>query len=274
MGLKGKGLAVAIPDTVLEEKSSLREKTAKLGYIARACAIYGVDTIEVFRDRTGRGEARTVIEVLRFLETPQYLRRRLFPIDETLRFAGILPPLRIGSHKPMVSVDQLELGEVREGVSNGDGTVDIGLSAPALISQPTEAGARLTVAVSSKSPLTVSPVGREQVKRYWGYSVEARTASEVYSDPRYNLKISTSRQGEPLAEKIDSLRIAFGRSTGVKLVFGSPTKGLHEMLGRELVKGSDFVINLFVDQHVETVRTEEALMAGLNLMNVLSAEKA
>ena len=70
MALLGHPMAVSIPDTVLEDKDSLREKTAKLGTIARACAIYGVDIIEVFRDTGGHGEAQVMRKVLEYLETP------------------------------------------------------------------------------------------------------------------------------------------------------------------------------------------------------------
>ena len=97
--LAGKRICVAIPDTVLEEQDSVREKTAKLGQIARYCALFGVDSIRVFHDPRGRGESSFIKKVLEYLETPQYLRRRLFPLSEELRYAGLLPPLRIPSHK-------------------------------------------------------------------------------------------------------------------------------------------------------------------------------
>ncbi len=128
MTLAGKRLAVAFPDTVLEEHDSLREKTVKLGQIARTCSVFGVDTVQVFRDPRGRGESSLIRRVLEYLETPQYLRRRLFPLDESLKFAGLLPPLRIPSHKPKVASTSLRPGEFREGASSTDGvTVDVGL---------------------------------------------------------------------------------------------------------------------------------------------------
>ena len=85
MTLLGRRLAVSLPDTVLEEKDSPRDKTAKLGLVARACAMYGVDVIEVFRDPGGKGEGPAIIKVLQYLETPQYLRRRLYPLDDVLK---------------------------------------------------------------------------------------------------------------------------------------------------------------------------------------------
>ena len=98
MSLRRQKLAVSIPDPDLEEKESPREKAAKLGLIARACSIYGVELVEVFRDPGGRGDGALIRKVLEYLDTPQYLRRRIYPLEESLKFAGALPPHRIPSH--------------------------------------------------------------------------------------------------------------------------------------------------------------------------------
>ena len=274
MALLGRRLAVSIPDTVLEEKMSPRDKTAKLGLIARACAIYGVDVIEVFKDRRGGGEAEAICRVLGYLETPQYLRKRLFPLDETLKFAGLLPPLRIPSHKPRVPLDRIAPGEVREGVVNPDGSVDVGLDeAPKLLDRA-RPGRRVTVRISSTTPFAARVIERNEVDRYWGYSVETKGLDEVLDDPRFKAKIATSRLGTPLPQALDRLRTLLEGGNGIKLLFGSPSQGLFEMVGRDLDRKVDLVVNLFPGQQVETVRTEEALFAGLGAVALVSAEKA
>jgi predicted SPOUT superfamily RNA methylase MTH1 len=273
VALLGKRVAVAVPDTLLEEKDSLRDKTVKLGSMARAIAIYGVDLVEVFRDPAGKGDGALIRKVLEYLETPQYLRKRLYPIDEDLRFAGILPPLRIPSHSVPSSMEALEAGQLREGVANPDGTVEVGLAeSPRLIGKA-RANARVTVRVESKQPFTVSQVPSEEAGDYWGYHVESRRMEEVFSDPRFGLKIATSRLGRPLSAELPRLRGAMARADGVKLVFGSPSRGLFDMVGQGLATRADFVVNLFVGQQTETVRTEEAVFAGLSLVNLLLAEK-
>lgn len=274
MALFGKRLAVSIPDTVLEEKESLRDKTAKLGIIARVCAIYGVDVVEVFRDPRGHGEGAWICRVLEYLETPQYLRKRIYPLDEGLRFAGILPPLRIPSHKPRVPVDKLSVGDVREGVVNADGSADVGLDAPLRLKEKAGAGRRVTVRVLSVRPLMGESVARERAGTYWGYVVEPKSMDEVFSDARFGVKIATSRFGEPMGPQIGLLRTSVRSGGGVKLIFGSPSRGLFDMAGKELEQRADFVLNLFQDQQVETVRTEEAIFAGLGLVNLLMVEKA
>ncbi len=274
MALLGRRIAVSIPDTVLEEKSSPREKTAKLGLIARACAIYGVDVIEVFKDPGGHGEGASIRRVLEYLETPQYLRKRLFPLDEMLKYAGILPPLRIPSHRAKVPLASLSKGQVREGVVNQDGTVDVGLDVPFRLTAAGPPGRRATVRISSGDPPVAEPIRREQVREYWGYMVESKTLPEVLTDPRFALKIATSRLGEPLRESLGSLRAAVQGADGVKLIFGSPARGLFDIVGRDLGVRVTAVVNLFPEQKVETVRTEEAIFTGLGLVALLSAEKA
>ncbi|MGP8125537.1 MAG: putative RNA uridine N3 methyltransferase [Nitrososphaerales archaeon] len=269
MALLGRRLSVAFPDTVLEERDSPRDKTAKLGLIARACSIYGVDIIQVFRDNNKRGEPTLIRKVLEYLETPQYLRRRLYPLDEMLRYAGLLPPLRIPSHKPKVPVEKLSVGDAREGVTNPDGTVDVGLDRNPRLRERIGTDRRVTVRIVSTSPLLAEVIPRDQVNEYWGYQVETKTAEEVFSDQRFGVRVATSKFGNSLQSLAPSLRSAVLKASGAKLIFGSPSRGLFEIVGPELISRSDFVVNLFADQHVETVRAEEAIFAGLSLVNML-----
>jgi predicted SPOUT superfamily RNA methylase MTH1 len=272
--LLGRRLAVSIPDTVLEDKESLREKTAKIGIMARACAIYGVDVIEVYRDSKGRGEGALLRKVMEYLETPQYLRRRIYPIEEPLKYAGALPPLRIPSHRPNVPVAAVSVGEVREGVLNGDGTVDVGLDVPARMARRAPRGRRVTVRFVSVNPLVAEEIPREEAGRYWGYTVEERAPAEVLTDGRFRLKVATSRLGTPLKDALGPLGEKVAKADGVKLIFGSPMRGLYDILGNDLADRVDAVVNLYPDQQVETVRTEEAIFAGLGLVSVLCAGKA
>ena len=262
-------LAVAIPDTVLEERDSLRDKTVKLGLIARACSIYGVDLIEVFNEDKIRGESMLIMKVLEYLETPQYLRRRIYPLEESFKFAGLLPPLRIPSHKPRIPLEELEVGEFREGVTNGDGTVDIGLEKNPKLRERMGADKRVTVRITNKGPFEAELARREQVNEYWGYTLEGKGLEEVLSDRRFDLKIATSRLGNPLKSELPRLKESIRSAGGIKLIFGSPSRGLFDMAGPSLPKRVGHVLNLFADQHVETVRTEEAIFAGLNLVNTL-----
>ena len=264
---------MAFPDTVLEEHDSLREKTVKLGQIARTCAVFGVDVIQVFPDPRGGGEPGLVKRVLEYLETPQYLRRRLFPLDESLRFAGLLPPLRIPSHRPKVRVESLRVGDLREGAVLDDGmTVDIGLDRPLRLTRKAEGTRRLTVRITSVSPLQGVRSDRWEANEYWGYTVEERTLEQVLSDSRFTLKIATSRLGTPLPACLEELRGALGRSASAMVLFGPPSRGLFDIV-EDLRQRVNLVVNLYPEQNVTTVRTEEAMGSALYLLQVLCASQ-
>jgi methyltransferase len=272
-GQSRKRISVAIPDTILEEQESLREKTAKLGQIARICSVFGVETINVFRDPRGRGESALIKRVLEYLETPQYLRRRLFPLDETLKFAGLLPPLRIPSHKPKISLDRLRPGEFREGIILADGrAVDIGLEKPLIMRQKLGTDRRITVKITSVSPLEGAVADRSQTGEYWGYTVEVKSADEVLSDSRYGTKIATSRLGDPISGRIVELREQLVASKSVTLLFGSPSRGLFDVI-KNLRQRVNFVLNLYPEQHAVTVRTEEAMSSALYLLEIIELLK-
>ena len=274
MTLAGKRLCVAVPDSVLEEQDSVREKTAKLGQIARYCAIFGVDAIRVFNDPRGRGESSFIKKVLEYLETPQYLRKRLFPLSEELKYAGLLPPLRIPSHKAKVQMGSVQAGEIREGVVLPDGlSVDAGFDLPVTLRKKEAPQRRLTVRITTASSTRVEGVAvdRREVKEYWGYTVEVSGAAALLADPAYPLKVATSRRGESVALVARSLRIDLRSSGAVMLLFGSPSRGLFETLGKDLRSRVGYVVNLFPEQNVVTARSEEAILSALYLVGLLAS---
>ncbi|MEM3737608.1 MAG: putative RNA uridine N3 methyltransferase, partial [Candidatus Bathyarchaeia archaeon] len=84
------------------------------------------------------------------------------------------------------------------------------------------------------------------------------------------LRVATSRCGRLLGEVAGGLRADWGRSRSVLVAFGSPSMGLGEILGQEGLRVEDlfqYTVNLVGFQGVETVRTEEAVMIGLALLN-------
>jgi methyltransferase len=273
MTVSGKKLCLAIPDTILEEHDTLRDKTAKLGLVARYCSLFGVDAVRVFHDPRGRGESRLIKLVLEYLETPQYLRRRLFPLSDDLRFAGLLPPLRIPSHKPKVPLQKLRSGEYREGVVLADGmSVDIGLDRPGVLRHREAPNRRITVRIAATSPsrVEVSPVERGEVGVYWGYTVDVSGPGSL-GDPNFPLRIATSRKGDPLGGVLTRMRADILATGGTTLLFGSPSRGLFEILGKDLRERVDYVVNLYPEQHVVTARSEEAIFSALYLFALLAS---
>lgn len=184
------------------------------------------------------GEARSfdphtfLARVLQYLETPQYLRKSLFPMHRDLRLAGLMPPLDCPHHLRFE-----DISDYREGVtvetphwvnrnkhhsSAQSVYVNVGLRDPIDAELPDAAssldvGTRVTVRMPSvdvygaKGRL-VSP--REPVENsglYWGYSVRLApslssllTTCPYSSEDGYDLVMGTSERGCSLSDLINT----------------------------------------------------------------------
>ena len=107
-------LAIAIPSNILEDCQSLSDKTNKIGVIARAASIFKVSKIHVYKNK-GISDTDLILLLLRYLVTPQYLRKNIFPIKKELKLAGTLPPLRIPSHTVNRQYDR-NIVDIRDGL--------------------------------------------------------------------------------------------------------------------------------------------------------------
>nr|DAD19473.1 TPA_asm: hypothetical protein HUJ06_020936 [Nelumbo nucifera] len=139
-------VGIAVPGSIIDNAQSLELATRLAGQIARAATIFRIDEVVVFDSKSSSTDDSTVttandmdstesgapflIRILQYLETPQYLRRNLFPRHNSLRFVGLLPPLDAPHH-----LRKHEWAPYREGITlkekpaNSKGTlVDVGLS--------------------------------------------------------------------------------------------------------------------------------------------------
>ncbi len=271
-----KSLWVAIPDSVVSEQKGAREKTEKLGYIARACAIFGVERIFVYSDpdRFHRRDRDLIVNVLKYVETPPYLRKKLFSITKELSYVGVLPPLKIPSHKEKVDAKNVVKGEIREAVLEdvkGRLFADIGLDVLIPFEGKGRHGERLTVKVEGEYPnLRCVRVERDEIKEYWGYDVKSVGALEkLIASVKADYVILTSRYGKVVHRMWDEFVERVSSSDRILVVFGSPKKGLLEILPKGWIERHNLpLINTMPGQKVETIRTEEALLATLAILNV------
>ncbi|OEL36729.1 putative methyltransferase C9orf114 [Dichanthelium oligosanthes] len=208
-------VSIAVAGSIIDNAQSLELATLLAGQIARAATVFRIDEVVVFdstpaleNGSAGDGEesgARFLVRILEYLETPQYLRRRLFPMHKNLKYVGLLPPLDAPHH-----VRKHEWSEFREGYISpgavgvtleGDrskGTlVDVGLSKNVLVEQILEPGKRVTVAMGTNRDLTTAcvrkvvppSIPREEMGSYWGYKVRyASNLSGVLKNSPYKGK--------------------------------------------------------------------------------------
>ncbi len=280
---RSKRLSIAIPASIVDDIPHKRDKTLMVGLIGRAASIFRVNEIIVYRDmpNTDQKESSELIaDILSYMETPQYLRRRLIPMKPSLRYAGVLPPLRTPHHPVKRRFVDLFVGEYREGIvissSEKRSLVDIGVSRPAHIPNvKLPIGKRVTVKIVGLGRRALGKlVSKEDVEIYWGYTVRNRgeKLSDLLRREADELIIATSRRGKDVHEEIDQLKERIKLSKKILLLFGAPTQGLYEIAKREnlnLEESVDFVLNMIRNQGTATVRTEEAVVATLAIINMV-----
>lgn len=272
---------MAIPAGILTDVPHLREKTAKIGLLARGAAIFRIEEIIVYLDsRDGEcGRMQGLIcKVLDYVASPQYLRRMIFGQDPDLRFVGILPPLRTPNHPLVTRMANLMAGEYREGVvlsSGGGGAeVEIGVERPLKVKGTLRGGSRITARIIDPIGGIGEAVERDDVDIYWGYRTTAFRSSlgHLLRERRGATVVATSRFGRPVSEAWDDLSRHLKGSRGLLLLFGSPNEGVAAILAKENVNleaSAYAVVNTVPLQGTATVRTEEAVIASLAVFNLM-----
>ncbi len=267
--------AILIPSSLTMESRDSRVNTLKVGQIARAAAVFQFNRIVIYRDPE-HDDSRFISMVLRYMETPQYLRKMLIPRREELRHVGMLPPLRTAHHPTNSKSESLKIGEFRvgavvESVGSDSGVwVEIGINRPIPLrtKEKIPVGQRLNVRIFSQEPLAAEPVDRKEIPHYWGYETEIVDSLEAYLASRQDaLVLLTSVKGKAVTPEILQKLGQSGRKQGLAVVFGSPARGLDAFLRSEAI-GRYEMINTILHQGTETVRVEEAVFATLALLNL------
>ena len=143
--------------------------------------------------------------ILRYLETPQFLRRRLFQKVNDLKFAGVLHPLRIPSHNTPTNAKKIVAGDIREGVVvtvKGKKFVDVGINQLIQFYGKTPTGKRITIQFKEGYPrLSVKEINHTESNTYWGYEVKERSnLFSLLSEWKGNI-IITSRKGKVVTKE-------------------------------------------------------------------------
>ena len=270
--------AILIPSSLTMESRDLRVRTLKVGQIARVAAVFRVNRIVIYKD-VEFDDSRFISMVLRYMDTPQYLRRLLIPRREELRHVGILPPLRTPHHPINSKTSALKIGEYRVGAvvesvgSDGGVWVEIGVDRPIPLrtDKKFEAGQRLSVRIFSLDPLAAEPVGQKEIPLYWGYETEVVGSLEDYLGSTDAFVLLTSRKGTPLTTQLLH-KIGRAGQSDLAVVFGSPARGVDAFLSKKLMDRC-CMMNTIPQQGTETVRVEEAVFATLALLNLVAMEE-
>jgi methyltransferase len=301
-------ISIAIPSSILKTAKSPELKAFLVGQIARACAIHEVDEIIIYMDtyfdlneEPEKGPGLFICRLLQYLECPVYMRSALFPVNDSLKLASLLPALNMPHHMSSECVSLYREGVVvGKPVSNGS-LVNVGLPVEAFIEHQLQAGVRVTVKLadttsvtssSTKVPLigeAVSPLAvRQEHGLYWGYQTRLVSSfSEVFSGcpydddvapTGYDLLIGHSETG---SKTLDSVSINSKPFKHALIVFGG-VGGIEACVESDqsitiAAKNSeslfDHWLNLAPSGGSRTVRTEEALLIGLAKLTSVLGKK-
>jgi hypothetical protein len=279
--LRKKKVSIAIPASIVSDVPHLREKTSKVGLIGRAAAIFRVDEIIVYPDNPRVNQVADtdlIATLLSYMDTPQYLRKKLFRLRPELRYAGVLPPLRTPHHPLNRKMKKLKTGEYREGVTVSKKKtgvlVDIGVEKPAFLPNvQLRIGKRVTVRVTKVDKHVEAELARrDEIPEYWGYTItaEKRPFGKMVKIRGFDLTVATSKYGVQPASVAEEIAEKWKKASTILVAFGAPTRGLYEIVEQEnldLEEIVDFVVNTIPMQGTETIRTEEALIASLAVLN-------
>ncbi|MFX0122279.1 MAG: putative RNA uridine N3 methyltransferase [Candidatus Hodarchaeota archaeon] len=262
-------LTIAIPDSAVTDCTDLRTKTEKIFQIARIAAIFRIQDILLYHDpflkpsRANR-ERRIIARILQYIECPQYLRKRLFPISRDTSAVGVLSPLATPHHLRSRELKPNEIREAAIFLNQNRVVADVG--GPHLLevlSPPRKSLLNKTIRVTTKIRKTeegfkaiIIPKVPENV--YWGFSVHpsATTLGKLLVN-RPEFKIATSKSCQP----ISSLSKDIGGN--LLVAFGGPYHGIPEMVKAEGIKVSDLFnscFNILQNYGTRSLRLEEAIM--------------
>lgn len=267
-------ISIAIPDSSISEEPTPLDKAMKISQIARACSIFQVDVIYVYKESSGSDRDRSLLRnILRYLETPQYLRRLLYPISDELQFAGSLSPLKIPSHVQTSDPKKIKTGDIRDAVVvsyKGRKFVNLGFEQMIPYFGKVDEGKRIIVKFKEGFPtLSIKQIEKGEITQYWGYEVKEVTNLNTLLTTYGSPIIFTSRKGK-LVHKNQKYFDEISHEN-ILVVFGSPKKGIYEIMGKNLGNiPKSQILNFFPDQATETIRLEEAILGTLAILNTLT----
>eukprot|EP00918_Siedleckia_nematoides_P093418 GHVU01205032.1.p1 GENE.GHVU01205032.1~~GHVU01205032.1.p1 ORF type:complete len:620 (+),score=138.57 GHVU01205032.1:189-2048(+) len=179
-GIRKCRVGVGIPASIVDNAQSDVLATYLAGQIARAVTVFGVTEVIVYEDvaesvdSDGASEAlRFLVRLLRYLETPQYMRKLLFELHADLKNVGLLSPLDAPHH--MRASEWLPYREgivmppknpVGPGATSGGSWVNCGLAHNVFVADTIPAGKRVTLKLPPES---------EEVVRLYQESNRARS---------------------------------------------------------------------------------------------------
>lgn len=272
---------VSIPDSFLYDVSTEIDKTMKIFQLSRALSIFRVNNVYIYHDKllnANKNDLQFMVTILEYLDTPQYLRRKLYPKLEILKNVGKLHPIRSHHHKDRLEIREVKTGEIRVGVveKRRDAYfVDVGLSIPIQYDGKfRHDGRKVNVKLlRHKNYISAIDIEKNEITElYWGYNLhQIRDLKNIIDKfPISNIILTSkhSKYFKPSENEFSKLNSFLGNNS-ILVVFGSPKFGLNSILSKEKMNISKYYsYNFFPNQGTQTVRLEESIYGVLSILNI------
>jgi methyltransferase len=272
---------VSIPDSFLYDVSTEIDKTLKIFQLSRALSIFRVNNIFIYHDKllnTSKDDLQFMVTILEYLDTPPYLRRKIYPRLEILKSVGKLHPIRSHHHKDRIEISDVKTGEIRVGVVEKRRDiyfVDVGLRFPIEYNGKFKhEGRKVNVKLlKHKNYINAIDIEKNEIKeKYWGYNVnqikELKNIMEKFPVSNIILTSKYSKYFNPFENEFSKVNRSLDNNS-ILVVFGSPKFGLNSILSKEKMNISKYYsFNFFPNQGTQTVRLEESIYGVLSILNI------
>lgn len=268
---------VHIPASVISVEKGVFKKTFVAGLIARACGIFRVDIIDIYKDPDAESEDVIFLKkILDYIRTPHYLRKILIPLDKDLRGVGVLPPLTTPNQGSFEETSKDY--EIREAViikkSRDKICMEAGLSDKICVKRD-KLRKKLDVGeivyIKIRGEEFIDFIDEDFLKRYyWVFDVSTSDSLRDSLRKYDSYLLISTRKGVYLDEEISRKILEIFDKKDLSIVFGSPEKDPDEIAEIEkwdLNKLIHISINTAPLQGVRSIRTYEALYITLALLN-------
>ncbi|TVP39916.1 putative RNA uridine N3 methyltransferase [Candidatus Nitrosocosmicus arcticus] len=272
---------VSIPDSFLYDTSTEIDKTLKIFQLSRALSIFRVNNLYIYHDKllnASKKDLQFMVTILEYLDTPQYLRRKLYPKLEILKNVGKLHPIRSHHHKDRVEIRDVKSGEIRVGVvEKGRDAyfVDVGFNIPIEYNgKYRHDGRKVNVKLlKHKNSINAIDIEKNEITElYWGYNVyqikDLKNIMEKFPVANIILTSKHANYFNPSENEFSRMNRSLGNNS-ILVVFGSPKFGLSSILSKDKMDISKYYsYNFFPNQGTQTVRLEESIYGVLSILNI------
>jgi predicted SPOUT superfamily RNA methylase MTH1 len=254
---------ILIPSTFTGEKKDRKIRIFLISQLARTIANFGINEIGIYYDDDPRfnshGLGRFLLKVLKYLNTPPYIRKIAFPIEKELEEIGAALPLNTYYHKERDRYEYVYILERKKDdflVTNGEKKFYVNVKRKFR-------NTRILIYDKLKNELLYP----YETEYYFGYEVfyfnkPLEELLKKLKNEGFYL-IGTSRYGD------DIRKVKIEKKDKVAIVFGSFARGIEDIINNWKEK-FDITINICPDQKLETIRTEEAIDYTLSILHYLN----